>query len=309
MTVSDEAAGRLRNTATSTATPPGGPRIESGERSTSHPIPAIELAKRAELTGTGVAGDVIDYTFTITNTGGTRLDDVVLRDPLPGLGELRYAWPDPGAPGVLEIGQTATASASYTLTQADVDAGSVRNTATVTGTPPGDGTPLVTDEDGTSTPAEQRAAIALEKTGRASGDRAGELVEFRFLVTNTGTVTLREVAIDDPLPGLSALRFVWPDASAPGVLAPGESATATASYRLTAADVERGRVHNVASATGTPPGSLTPPRASDDATVAVGGLPATGVSLGTGVLAAFLLAAGALLLPVRRRRSVRRAEE
>ncbi|GLU90300.1 hypothetical protein [Agromyces sp. NBRC 114283] len=309
VTVSDEAAGRLRNTATSTATPPGGPRIESGERSTSHPIPAIELAKRAELTGTGVAGDVIDYTFTITNTGGTRLDDVVLRDPLPGLGELRYAWPDPGAPGVLEIGQTATASASYTLTQADVDAGSVRNTATVTGTPPGDGTLLVTDEDGTSTPAEQRPAIALEKTGRASGDRAGDLVEFRFLVTNTGTVTLREVAIDDPLPGLSALRFVWPDASAPGVLAPGESATATASYRLTAADVERGRVHNVASATGTPPGSLTPPRASDDATVAVGGLPATGVSLGTGVLAAFLLAAGALLLPVRRRGSVRRAEE
>lgn len=309
VTVSDEAAGRLRNTATSTATPPGGPRIESGERSTSHPIPAIELAKRAELAGSGIAGDVIDYTFTITNTGGTRLDDVVLRDPLPGLSELRFAWPDPGAPGVLEIGQTATASASYTLTQADVDAGSVRNTATVTGTPPGDGTPLVTDEDGTSTPAEQRAAIALEKTGRASGDRAGELVEFRFLVTNTGTVTLRDVAIDDPLPGLSALRFVWPDASAPGVLAPGDSATATANYRLTAADVERGRVHNVASATGTPPGSLTPPRASDDATVAVGGLPATGVSLGAGVLAAFLLAAGALLLPLRRRRSVRRSEE
>jgi hypothetical protein len=121
-------------------------------------------------------------------------------------------------------------------------------------------------------------------------------------VTNEGNTTLRDVRIEDPLPGLSPLRFEWP--GEPGVLLPGESAIATAEYRLTAADIERGSVENHAVAFGTDPNG-TEVDDSDSAIVDFGLLSATGGSAGMltllGAAGALLLIAGGVLL-VRRSR-------
>lgn len=81
-------------------------------------------------TGAPRAGDGVQYTFTVTNAGGGTLTGVTVNDPMPGLSALTYTWP--GASGVLAPGQQVTATATYTLTQADVDAGTVANTATAT---------------------------------------------------------------------------------------------------------------------------------------------------------------------------------
>ncbi|MDR5699009.1 DUF7507 domain-containing protein, partial [Agromyces aerolatus] len=99
------------------------------------------------------------------------------------------------------------------------------------------------------------AAIDLEKTGELADGATGAVgdrVDYTFTVTNTGTVTLTDVTLADPKPGLSEIEFgVWP--GAPNVLTPGQSVEATASYLLTEADVSAGEVANVASTSGTPP--------------------------------------------------------
>jgi LPXTG-motif cell wall-anchored protein len=213
------------------------------------PAPAIELVKTGELVGTGEVGDTIEFTLTATNTGNVTLTDVAIDDPLPGLSELVYSWP--GEPGVLAPGESVTATATYTLTQADVEAGDVDNTATVEGTPPS-GEPVdATDE--VTVPTSPAPAIDLVKEATLEGDGAvGDTIAYSFTATNTGNVTLTDVVIDDPLPGLSELSYEWP--GEPGVLAPGESVTASATYTLTQADVDAGRVDNTATVTGSSPG-------------------------------------------------------
>ena len=127
-------------------------------------------------------------------------------------------------------GQSVTATATYVLTQADVDAGGVDNNATAIGTPP-TGTPPVS-EDGTTVPVTPVAGITLDKTGSLAAGGigvAGDAVEYAFTVTKTGNVSLTGVGVTDQLKGLSGLAYgTWPGAE--GTLAPGQSVTATASY-------------------------------------------------------------------------------
>ena len=77
----------------------------------------------------------------VTNTGNVTLDPVSVDDPKVGSVTCPVTKLAPGA--------STTCTATYTLTQADVDAGEVVNVATATGTDP-TGTD-VTAEDTTTT--------------------------------------------------------------------------------------------------------------------------------------------------------------
>ena len=290
----------IHNTATVTGNPPTGPPVsaeDDAEVTLPEPPakPAIELVKTGVLNGTGAAGDTITYTLTAANTGNVTLTDVTITDKLEGLSEITYgAWP--AAAGVLAPGEKVTATATYVLTQADVDRGSVENLATVTGTPP-TGEP-VTDDDTEKTPLPHAPAIEIAKTGKLSGER----IAYTFVVTNTGNVTLSGVEIVDSLKGLTALVYGdWP--GEPGVLAPGQQVTATASYAVTNADRDRGHVDNTATATGTPP-SGEPVKSTDDVRVPVGKLATTGGSANWGLpaLAVMLLLGGGTFMTVTLRR-------
>jgi uncharacterized repeat protein (TIGR01451 family) len=83
-------------------------------------------------------GDIITYTFVVTNTGNVELVTVTVTDPHAGLSAITCAWS--GADGVLapqgEANDSVTCTATYPLTQADIDAGQVDNIGSVVGTPP-----------------------------------------------------------------------------------------------------------------------------------------------------------------------------
>jgi len=71
-------------------------------------------------------GDTINYTFTVTNTGNVNLFDISITDNLVTV---------QGGPINLVVGEadSTTFTAVYNLTVADLQAGIVENTATVTG--------------------------------------------------------------------------------------------------------------------------------------------------------------------------------
>jgi uncharacterized repeat protein (TIGR01451 family) len=219
-------------------------------------------------------GTEVTYTFTITNTGDLPLElgleDVFWtgssrtdeRDRLDLSAQLPQTTLAPA--GQISVPLT------YAITAADIAAGGVFNTAFVTGTPPA-GPPVTDEDDETVTvplPPPLRASIELTKTHDDTGFPAtqivGDEVVYEFEVRNSGPVTLHSVHIVDPLLGLtggtSVLRV------APGTLAPGEVGTATGTYTLEQADLDRGEVYNLATATGTDPFG-NPVSADDDETV------------------------------------------
>src|SRR5690606_10285216 len=71
-----------------------------------------------------------------------------------------------------------------------------------------------------------------------------------FLVANNGGGTLTEVAVLDPMAGLSVITYPegWPTTA--GTLGAGESVTAVATYTLSREDIDSGSVANQATAQG-----------------------------------------------------------
>ncbi len=232
--------------------------------------PSVSVDKTATVAGLNVngkadAGEAINYSFRVTNTGNVQLINVTVIDPR--LVAVVTCSPTTLAPGA---SANCTPASAYLVTTADVAGGlPIINTATATGTKPGGGT--VTATDTVSTPTQKPGtpppppAVSVspsivvgkdatlndsDRDGRAD---AGETISYSFRVTNTGNVTLTNVTVTDP-------RLVAVVTCSPTTLAPGASATCTpaSAYLVTAADVAGGLpIINTATATGTPPGGGT----------------------------------------------------
>jgi hypothetical protein len=121
--------------------------------------PHLKLVKSSWLDMTVVApddradaGDKINYTFTVTNTSNVTLTNVTVTDPLFTV----LGGPITLAPGASD---STTFTGSYTLTQADINAGQVANTATAHGTPPSG--PEVTNTGSKTVTITQPPAIAV----------------------------------------------------------------------------------------------------------------------------------------------------
>jgi uncharacterized repeat protein (TIGR01451 family) len=243
-TQADVDRGSIANTGTATGKPPTGPPVTASSSATvtATQSPAIAVVKSASVPSFTAAGKSITYSYLVTNTGNVTLTSVKVADPLPGLSTVNCPRQ------TLAPGASTTCTATYTTTQADVDRGSVTNIGTASGTVASSGQ-TVTAASTVTVPAIQGPAISLVKsadTGTFAVD--GTVITYRYVVTNTGNVTLTSIGVTDPLPGLSAI-----DCGGVTTLAPGGSVTCTASYTTTQADVDAGSVTNTATATGTPP--------------------------------------------------------
>jgi uncharacterized repeat protein (TIGR01451 family) len=249
-TQADVDNGSVLNTSTATGQTPGGTEAASppGDNTVlATPSASLTLAKSASPNTFDKAGQTIDYSFLVTNTGDVTMSGIAVNDSLAGLSAV-------DCPQLtLDAGRTETCTASYLTTQADVDAGSVTNSATVQGTPPGSATPVSSDPSDITVEATQTPALTMVKSASpATFAGPGQTITFSFDVTNSGNVTMSNIKIDDTLPGVST-------ASCPQTtLDVGQSETCTASYATTQADVDAGKIVNSATAQGTPPGSATP---------------------------------------------------
>ncbi len=240
VTQADMDAGVVNNTATVDAlTPANVPATNAG--STTVPVApgsatkSMTLAKTANPSPFAAVGSTVAYTFAVTNTGTQTLTGITVTDPLIPSFTCNIATLAPGA-----VNNTCTAN--YTVTQADVNAGSRANTATATAPGAANATSTIT------TPGPARApSLTLAKAGPASFTAAGQNVVYTFTVRNTGNVTLTGVTVTDPL--VPAFTCTIP------TLAPGaSSSTCQATYVATQADVDAGQIVNTGSVSATPPG-------------------------------------------------------
>lgn len=161
-------------------------------------------------------------------------------------------------------GESTKGSATYTITQADMDRGSVYNEASTTGTPP-KGLDKPTDDDDVTITSNRIPGIELGKKADTEIYELGQEVTYTFTVTNTGNVTLIDVVVEDPMFKEVVLEKT--------TLLPKESTTGTATIVMTQSNVDAGKVYNHAEATGTPPEGLEPPKDDDDVTITTERIP------------------------------------
>jgi uncharacterized repeat protein (TIGR01451 family) len=149
--------------------------------------------KTASIANFSSPGTPVTYTYVVTNTGNVTLTSVDVADPLPGLSSVSCPT------DTLSPGQSESCTATYSTTQADVDAGGVTNTATASGRPPSG--PPITGTSTVTIPSTRTPAITMVKSANlASFSTPGTLITYSYLVTNTGNVTLTSVGVTDPLP-------------------------------------------------------------------------------------------------------------
>ena len=173
-------------------------------------------------------GDTIAYTYLVTNTGNVTLASVAVSDPSQG----PVTCPTPPAPG-LDPGASliCTANSVYTVTQADVDNGSVVDTATATGIDTkGNVSPVSNQATETITTRScPRPAVSLAKSATVSPTADQGAVEvgdtIAYMLPGDQYRQRRpwhRSTVNDPTIG----TVLCPTPTAPG-LAPGASETCT----------------------------------------------------------------------------------
>ncbi|WP_240658638.1 DUF11 domain-containing protein [Microbacterium sp. CPCC 204701] len=274
VTQADLTAGAVQNSATASAITPEGGSVTSPESSATVPVEqtaSLDLVKSATPAGADSynAGQLITYTFVVTNTGNVPVTDISVDEvDFTGSGDLS---PIDCPTAELHPTEQVTCTATYTLTQADVDSRALTNTARAVGTAPGG--PVTSDDASVTTPQTPLASLALSKTSdTAFVNAAGETVTYSFAVRNAGNVTIADIAIEETdFTGSGDLSAV----SCPvGTLAPGQQLVCTAEYTITQADMNEGSVENTAVATGLDPADADVVSAESTATITANAAPA-----------------------------------
>ena len=240
VTQADLDAGTVTNIASAHGIFNGNP-IDSATDSETVPAtqnPALTIVKSVTETAYVAVGDILHYSYLVTNTG-----NVTLSGPFTVTDDRST---DEACPATATLAPLAsiTCTATYTITQADLDAGDVTNIASAHGT--FGGNPVDSTTDSETVDADQNPELTIVKSASpATYDAVGDVISYSYLVTNTGNVTLSGpfTVTDD--------RSTDEACPATATLAPLASITCTATYTITQADLDAGDVTNIASAHGT----------------------------------------------------------
>ncbi len=270
-TQSDVDAGTIGNTGSVTST-----LLQTPETATvATPVlqnSSLSIAKVLASTGPISVGSSINYHVTVTNDGTVSQSNVIVSDS--------KITPDTRTCASLAPAETCVLSGTYMVTQADMDAGTIGNTGSVTSTllPTPQTVTIVTQ-------IMQVASLETTKIITGPGSVAGEIVTYQITVRNTGNITLNDLNLTDNLmrAGGTSLSLttgpshVVSDLGSPaGMLLPSETATYQATYRLVSADISAGGIVNSATANGTPSPSVSNPIPSPVSDVSDNGIDTDG---------------------------------
>ena len=281
---------------------------------------------------TVVIGSTVTWTYEVTNPGNVPVANIVVTDdngtPVPGDDITpTFVSGDTNGDGLLDVGETWT----YTATGVAI-AGQYTNNAVVDGTGPDTvnpdgtitpGTP-VTDDDPSNYFGADALAVDLAIVKTLNGDLIeGENGAYQLSASNIGTDDANNIIVTDVLP--SELTFVSAVGAGWTCSAQGQTVTCTRSaiaagetvppITLTTAvdpNTAGATIVNSASITSTEPDLNVPNDSSTVSTIvtstllerSVPALAFTGVESATAALfALFLLAAGLMLLTLRKRRT------
>ncbi|WP_157514897.1 DUF7507 domain-containing protein [Nocardioides sp. J54] len=246
-------------------------------------------------------GVPVTFKVVVTNNGAERMglgDTVTITDPKATGATLLSVRSSKGAPftcdvAVGEVIATGVLDCSQPVGELGVRGLDVREQLTVryrqTYTEPYaiKNTVSVTDrgnQDNNTASAVVKSAKPglrlVKKASRTKVTRVGQKVTYTFRVRNTGNIELKPIRIvEGAFSGRGTLRPTCPRAAQSG-LAPQQVIVCTATYRVTRADLNRGRIDNTATVRGrTPSGRLVesaPSTARVTARPPLPGVPATG---------------------------------
>jgi uncharacterized repeat protein (TIGR01451 family) len=199
-------------------------------------VSSLTLTKTASPTTYSAVGQTITYTYVITNNGNVPLgpaqftisDDHINGNAPFSCGPNNTTLPPNG---------TVSCTAPYQITQGDLDAGSVTNTATASGAG------FTSDKATATVTGTQTKTISLAKSANPATYAVGTTITYTYVVKNTGNTTLSgPFTISDNKLGTISCPT--------GSLAPGATVTCTTTYTTTQTDVDNVSITNIATASG-----------------------------------------------------------
>ena len=194
-------------------------------------VPGLTISKSADRIRMEQVGEQIGYSILVKNTGGVNFHDVEITDVLFG------NWSE--KIGLLAAGMEHKVVLNYTVTQQDIERGSIVNTARVQALDPDN--KVYTAEAKVEVRLEDKAMISLTKNAdKSEVSVIGELINYTIQVGNIGNKTLYAIEVRDPLTGLNhAIKQ----------LLPGEKAEVLTSYTMLSKDFEAATLVNEAAVT------------------------------------------------------------
>ncbi|KFN41732.1 DUF11 domain-containing protein, partial [Arenimonas oryziterrae] len=233
------AVGAFNNSATATGAEsdpvPANNTDNTGNGGFVGPSPSLTLAKSASTPTYNTVGQVVNYSYVVTNTGNVLISGIAITDDKIPTVTCPVTTLAPNA------GTTCTGS--YTITLADLNAGSVTNNASVNGTPTAGSLSPATDSE--TVTAVQSPSMTVDKSNptNADNDASGtvsinDVLTYVVTATNSGNITLTNVVVSDPQ--------LTPTSNTCASVVPGATCVLTGTHLVTLADVTAGSIVNTA---------------------------------------------------------------